>query len=210
MIIIFESPLDYAWKDEMPEPGSELSFILNATKFAAAKHRQQQRKDGKTPYINHPVEVAELLSRIARVTDPEVIAAALLHDTIEDTDTQPHEISTAFGDRVLSLVQECTDDKSLPKAERKRLQVENASHKSDEAKLIKIADKMSNIRDVADTPPTQWEWQRRWDYLEWAQKVVDGLKGVNYELDKAFEDTMKVCRQKVQAQKSESVSGKAP
>jgi guanosine-3',5'-bis(diphosphate) 3'-pyrophosphohydrolase len=188
----------------MPEPGSEVSFILNATRFAAAKHKQQKRKDGDTPYINHPIEVAELLSRVARVSDPEVIAAALLHDTIEDTGTQADEICTVFGARVLSLVQECTDDKSLPKAERKRLQVVNAPHKSDEAKLIKIADKMSNIRDVAHTPPTHWEWQRRWEYLEWAQSVFDGLKGVSYELDNAFEDLMKMCRQQVQAQKVDS------
>lgn len=188
----------------MPEQGSEVSFILNATKFAATKHRPQKRKDGETPYINHPIEVAELLTRVARVSDPEVIAAALLHDTIEDTGTKAEEIRTAFGDRVLSLVEECTDDKSLPKAERKRLQVVNAPHKSDEAKLIKIADKMSNIRDIAHTPPTEWPWQRCWDYLDWAQQVFDGLKGVNYELDKAFEELIEVSRQKLQERKQET------
>jgi (p)ppGpp synthase/HD superfamily hydrolase len=187
----------------MPEPGSEVSFILAASKFAAAKHKSQKRKDGATPYINHPLEVAEMLSRVAHVSDPDVIAAALLHDTIEDTGTQPDEIRTIFGDRVLSLVQECTDDKSLPKAERKRLQVVNAPHKSDEAKLIKIADKISNIRSVADAPPTDWDWQRCWDYLDWSQKVFDGLKGVNFELDQAFTTMMERCRQVVSALKPE-------
>jgi (p)ppGpp synthase/HD superfamily hydrolase len=198
------TPLDYTWIGEMPEPGSEVSFILAAAKFAATKHKSQLRKNGATPYINHPMEVAEMLSRVARVNDPEVIAAALLHDTIEDTATSADEIRTIFGDRVLSLVQECTDDKSLPKAERKRLQVANAPHKSDEAKLIKIADKISNMRDIAEDPPPDWSWQRRWDYLDWAQQVFDGLSGVSFELDQAFNTMMERCRKALSAQKPEA------
>jgi GTP diphosphokinase / guanosine-3',5'-bis(diphosphate) 3'-diphosphatase len=188
----------------MPEPGSEVSFILNAAKFAAAKHKLQTRKDSEgTPYINHPLEVAELISRVARVSDPEVIAAAILHDTIEDTQTSKDEVRTTFGERVLSLVMECTDDKSLPKAERKRLQVLNAPHKSDEAKLIKIADKISNIKDIANVPPPDWSWQRRWDYLDWAQAVFEGLRGVSFELDQAFDEEMKHCRSVLDSQRPE-------
>lgn len=185
----------------MPEPGNEVSFILNAAKFAASKHKKQTRKDQeKTPYINHPLEVAEILSRVGRVNDPEVLSAALLHDTIEDTETSPEEIRTIFGERVLSLVQECTDDKSLPKAERKRLQVVNAPHKSDEAKLIRIADKISNMRDIVESPPPDWTLERRVQYLEWCFQVFEGLRGVNYELDELFETVLKRCRERVSAQ----------
>lgn len=188
----------------MPEQGTEIALILNAAKFAAWKHKKQKRKDAEgTPYINHPLEVADMLTRVGRVNDPEVLAAALLHDTIEDTQTSPEEIRTAFGDRVLSLVQECTDDKSLPKEERKRLQVVNAPHKSDEAKLIKIADKISNLRDIVESPPPDWSWDRRSKYLDWAQQVFEGLRGINYELDEMFEKVMKQSREKLNAQKKE-------
>lgn len=188
----------------MPEPGCELSFILNAARFAAVKHKSQKRKDGGTPYINHPVEVAEILSRVARISDPEIIAAALLHDTIEDTHTTAEELATIFGDRVVSLVQECTDDKALSKPERKRLQVVNAPHKSDDAKLIKIADKISNMRDIAENPPPEWSWQRRWDYLSWAEQVFEGLRGVSFELDEAFLRMLERCRETLSAQKPEA------
>jgi guanosine-3',5'-bis(diphosphate) 3'-pyrophosphohydrolase len=186
----------------MPEQGHELALVMSASKFAAAKHKKQKRKDNETPYINHPLEVAELLTRIAKVSDPEVIVAALLHDTVEDTDTKPEEIRTAFGDRVLSMVMECTDDKSLPKPERKRLQVVNASHKSDEAKLIKIADKISNIRDIVECPPPDWIWERRWDYLKWAEDVFAGLRGVSYELDEFFIETVEKSRKSLEVQKA--------
>lgn len=185
----------------MPEQGEEIAFLMNAAKFAAAKHRNQKRKDEKTPYINHPLEVAEMLARVAHVTDPSVLAAALLHDTIEDTATSVDEIRTAFGDRVLSLVQECTDDKSLQKSERKRLQVINAPHKSDDAKLIKIADKISNIRDIVELPPANWSWERKSDYLDWAQQVFEGLRGVSYELDQLFESAMQNARKSLASQK---------
>lgn len=185
----------------MPEQGNELSLVLNAAKFAAAKHKLGKRKDNETPYINHPLEVAELLARVGRVSDPEVLAAALLHDTIEDTATLPEEISNAFGERVLSLVMECTDDKALPKAERKRLQVANASHKSDEAKLIKIADKISNMRDVVELPPADWSWERRYGYLEWSENVFAGLRGVNYELDQYFQTVIDQARAALNNQK---------
>lgn len=168
---------------------NDLQLLMRATAFAAQKHREQKRKDGSTPYINHPVAVADILARVAGVTDVEVLAAALLHDTIEDTETTEDELRTTFGDRVLSLVMECTDDKTLPKDERKRLQVVHAEHKTDSAKLIKIADKISNMHDIAERPPSYWPLERKVDYIKWADEVYQGLKGVNGELDSFFEKT---------------------
>src|SRR5262245_41683346 len=123
--------------------------ILKALKFSADKHRNQRRKDREaSPYINHPIDVAEMLVRVGNVEDADVVCAAILHDTIEDTSARPEEIDREFGANVLSMVMEVTDDKTLPKAVRKQLQVENAPHKSPGAKQIKIADKISNLRDI--------------------------------------------------------------
>jgi guanosine-3',5'-bis(diphosphate) 3'-pyrophosphohydrolase len=178
-----------------------LPLLVNALSFAAKKHRLQKRKDGVTPYINHPIEVVQILVTVASVEDYEVLAAAALHDTIEDTDTTPEELRAAFGERILSLVLECTDDKSLPKEERKRLQVEHAPHKSADAKLIKIADKISNMRDIAASPPTDWDEQRKAKYLEWSKHVFEGLKGGNAKLDQLFESVLEASRKALAAQK---------
>ncbi|MBY0551575.1 MAG: HD domain-containing protein [Candidatus Obscuribacterales bacterium] len=165
--------------------------VFAALKFAAFKHRTQTRKNvEKTPYINHPIEVAEILIRVAKVRDTETILAAVLHDTVEDTDTTKEELIEHFGSDVAGLVMECTDDKNLPKAERKRLQIDNASHKSPRARLIKIADKISNITDMANTPPPDWSLLRRVEYLDWAAAVVAGLRGENSELDKLFDSRL--------------------
>ncbi len=159
--------------------------------FAAEKHSDHRRKNSaKTPYINHPIAVAEHLSSVGEVTDEEVIIAALLHDTIEDTDTTAGEIEQAFGKRVLGLVLECSDDKSLEKMERKRLQVVNASGKSPEAKMIKIADTTHNLRTILSDPPADWSQSRKLDYFDWASQVFEGLKGGNAALDKAMEQTL--------------------
>jgi len=131
--------------------------MFEAIRFAANKHRNQRRRDSaKSPYINHPIEVVQLLWEVGGVRDMHVLSAAILHDTIEDTDTRPEEISDRFGEEVLSLVLEVTDDKSLPKAKRKRLQIETAPHKSYGAKLIKLADKSCNVRNLISIPPTDW------------------------------------------------------
>lgn len=157
-------------------------LLLEAASFAAERHRDQRRKDvGATPYINHPLEVARLLSK-AGVEDPEVLVAALLHDTIEDTETSLGDITERFGERVGQLVLEVTDDKSLPKAERKRLQVQNGPKKSDGAKMIKIADKIANLQDLSRSPP-DWTHERILAYRLWAYEVVLGCKGVNSKLD---------------------------
>ena len=156
----------------------ELALLFKALAFAAHKHRDQRRKDADaSPYINHPIALADVLVNEAGVTDAEVLCAALLHDTVEDTATTHEELVDAFGSRIARIVAEVTDDKRLPKAERKRLQVEHAPHISREAKLVKLADKLVNLRDVADRPPSGWDLARRQEYFDWAKRVIDGLRG---------------------------------
>jgi len=163
-------------------------LMLKAFRFAAEKHNDQRRKDTKSsPYINHPIEVAETLWSVGNVRDEELLVAAILHDTIEDTDTTKEEIKTEFGEEVLNLVLEVTDDKSLPKETRKQLQVEHAPHKSDRAKLLKIADKINNIRDIIKSPPEDWSLERRQEYLLWSEKVVAGLRGGSPELENQYD-----------------------
>jgi GTP diphosphokinase / guanosine-3',5'-bis(diphosphate) 3'-diphosphatase len=158
---------------------SELALLLKALDFAARKHRDQRRKDPEaSPYINHPIALAEVLVNEGGVTDIEVLCAALLHDTVEDTATTPGEIGAAFGERIARIVGEVTDDQDLPKAERKRLQIEHAPGLSREAKLVKLADKVCNLRDVAERPPASWDLARRREYFDWAKRVVDGLRGM--------------------------------
>jgi guanosine-3',5'-bis(diphosphate) 3'-pyrophosphohydrolase len=167
---------------------SELALLLKALSFAAHKHRDQRRKDAEaSPYINHPIALADVLVNEGGVTDAEVLAAALLHDTVEDTATTPEELERTFGPRVAGIVAEVTDDKALPKAERKRLQVEHAASISPEAKLVKLADKICNLRDVALHPPAQWSLERRREYFEWAKSVVDRLRGIHPRLEAAFD-----------------------
>ncbi|TAK85532.1 MAG: HD domain-containing protein [Betaproteobacteria bacterium] len=167
---------------------AELALLLKALAFAAHKHRDQRRKDAEaSPYINHPIALADLLVNEGGVTDVEVLCAALLHDTVEDTATTPEELADAFGARVAGIVAEVTDDKRLPKAERKRLQIEHAAGLSPEAKLVKLADKTCNLRDVATRPPAHWDRARRREYFEWAKKVVDGVRGAHPRLEAAFD-----------------------
>ena len=165
-----------------------LGLIFEALQFAAHKHRDQRRKDPEaSPYINHPIALAEVLAGEGGVADAEVLAAALLHDTIEDTATTADELRAEFGARIAGIVAEVTDDKSLPKEERKRLQIEHASAISHGAKLVKLADKICNLRDVADRPPAQWGLERRQEYFEWAKRVIDGLRGAHPGLEAAFD-----------------------
>lgn len=162
--------------------------LLEALRFSAEKHRNQRRKDRQaSPYINHPIEVAEVLSSIGGVSDMTTLVAALLHDTIEDTDTTPEELEQRFGHEVRRLVEEMTDDKRLPKAERKRLQIAHAGAASHRAKLIKLADKICNVRDVTHAPPADWSLGRRAEYLEWCENVVAGCRGANAALEQHFD-----------------------
>lgn len=166
----------------------QLSLIFKALEFAARKHRDQRRKDEPaTPYINHPIEVAELLINEANVSDSNVLAAAILHDTVEDTETTVEELTSLFGADIAAVVAEVTDNKSLSKAERKRLQIEHAAHCSDQAKLVKLADKTCNLRDMIASPPADWPRQRIREYFDWAGQVIDRLRGVNPVLEKIFD-----------------------
>jgi len=169
-------------------PDQGLALLFKALAFAAHKHRDQRRKDAEaSPYINHPIALAELLAGEGGVADTEVLAAALLHDTIEDTATSAEELRAEFGARIAAMVEEVTDDKALPKADRKRLQIEHAAALSPGAKLVKLADKICNLRDVADRPPAKWDLQRRQEYFEWAKRVIDGLRGIHPGLESAFD-----------------------
>lgn len=167
---------------------SELALLLKALAFAAHKHRDQRRKDpDASPYINHPIALADVLVNEGGVSDVEVLCAALLHDTVEDTATTPQELEEIFGPRIARIVAEVTDDQGLSKSERKRLQVEHATRLSPEAKLVKLADKICNLRDVAERPPASWDLARRREYFDWAKRVVDGLRGTHPRLEAAFD-----------------------
>ena len=186
----------------MPDPGDGTVGILKALKFAADKHSTQRRKGREaSPYINHLIEVAEILSRVGTITDPATLQAAILHDTIEDTTTTTDELESHFGTEVRRLLEEVTDDKSLPKLERKRLQIEHGPHLSIRAKQIKMADKISNIRDVTHSPPSHWPWQRRLEYLDWAEQVVASLRGCNSQLEEFFDETLREGRRIILGQK---------
>ncbi len=177
---------------------SELSKLLNAASFAAGKHRQQRRKDAdSSPYINHPLEVASLLADVGAVTDVELLIAALLHDTVEDTDATLQEIEQLFGKGVCGIVAEVTDDKSLPKDQRKQLQVKHAGSKSIRARQLKIADKTCNIRDLSENSPADWDWARKVEYLRWARQVVEECRGANLRLEEAFVDAAKQAEDRI-------------
>jgi guanosine-3',5'-bis(diphosphate) 3'-pyrophosphohydrolase len=171
---------------------SSTALIIRAASFAAHKHRNQRRKDADaSPYINHPLALANVLANEAGVTDPIVLAAALLHDTVEDTDTSLDELTNAFGAAITNTVAEVTDDKQLAKGERKRMQIEHAAHISTPAKLVKLADKISNVRDVAASPPADWSIERRREYFDWAKAVVDQMRGTHGKLETLFDEAYK-------------------
>ena len=172
----------------MPDT-TDIALVMEAAMFAADRHRGQRRKDAAaSPYINHPLALAEVLAREGGVTDTVVLVAALLHDTVEDTETLLDEIEARFGPEVAGIVAEVTDDKSLPSKERKRLQVVKAASKSEGAKLVKLADKICNLRDINSTPPADWSLERRLEYFRWAKEVVAGLRGASPALERVFDE----------------------
>ena len=176
---------------------NSINNLLAAASFAARKHRDQKRKGADAePYINHPLEVANLLANVGKVEDFDVLIAAVLHDTVEDTETSPEELTELFGEKVCGYVLEVTDDKSLPKDVRKERQVEHAPHLSGGAKLIKLGDKISNITDVADNPPADWPRERRLEYVAWGERVVAGLRGANPALEAHFDEIARRARAK--------------
>jgi len=175
----------------MDMPMTEVAQLLQAVRFSAHKHQNQRRKDeDASPYINHPIEVAEIIARVGKVSDLPTLMAAVLHDTVEDTGTTFSELEQAFGRDVRLLVEEVTDDRSLPKDVRKQRQIEHARGLSSAAKQIKIADKICNVHDVTHTPPPKWPLERRREYLQWAAKVVEGCRGSNANLERHFDEKL--------------------
>lgn len=163
--------------------------ILHAASFAAEKHSKQRRKDiDASPYINHPLALANVLANEGGVSDVDVLCAALLHDTIEDTQTTHPELVRVFGQRIADIVKEVTDDKGLDKDVRKRLQIEHAAKASPQAKLVKLADKICNLRDLLARPPADWSNERKRAYFEWAAAVIAGVRGTNARLEAVFDE----------------------
>lgn len=164
-----------------------LNLMVRASRYAAEMHKQQKRKGGHdVPYINHPLEVARILSEEAGVADPVILAAAILHDTIEDTDAEESDLREQFGADVARIVAEVTDNKKFCKDTRKAFQLMHAPHLSEGAKLVKLADKIANLRDIASPNGPGWTPQRSAEYFAWAKQVAAGLAGVNPRLDDAF------------------------
>lgn len=166
-----------------------LKLLIKALAFATDKHCHQRRKNvGQSPYINHPVSLANILCNEAHITDVNVLCGALLHDTVEDTKTTEEELVNEFGQDITDIVMAVTDDKTIEdKQTRKQLQIDHAPHISDSAKLVKLADKISNLRDVANDPPDGWSLERRREYFDWAKQVIDGLRGVHPGLELLFD-----------------------
>jgi guanosine-3',5'-bis(diphosphate) 3'-pyrophosphohydrolase len=172
--------------------GNNSTLLLNAASFAADRHRKQRRKgEDASPYINHPLDVANILAGIGGVTDTTILVAAVLHDTIEDTSATSEELEDTFGREVRLLVEEVSDDKSLDKAERKRRQIEHAAALSTAAKVIKFGDKICNVRDVRENPPSDWSLQRRCEYLDWSGLVMKECRGVNESLEDHFDEILR-------------------
>ena len=166
----------------------DMGLVLSAMEFAARKHKDQRRKDkDASPYINHPITLANVLWKEGGVDDPRVLAAALLHDTIEDTETTYDELRGRFGATVADMVVEVTDVKFLKKHARKRLQVARAARSTRGAKLVKLADKIANLRDLIANPPADWSLERRREYFDWAKSVIDQLRGTNAKLERRFD-----------------------
>lgn len=174
---------------------TDMGMLLDAVAFAAVKHQDQRRKGNRhLPYINHPVRVTEILWSVGGVRDMTTLLAALLHDTLEDTETTASEIESRFGADVLRVVQEVTDDKSLPKAVRKQRQIEHALHASPQAQLIKLADKIHNVSDLTNEPPADWPQSRVVAYVDWSELVVAGLRGVNASLETLYDEVVRKAR----------------
>ena len=163
-----------------------MNLVLKATQFAALKHCDQRRKDGKTPYIIHPISVAMILAEIGSIEDLEILSAALLHDTLEDTDTSAHELDKIFGSRVRIIVEELTDNDMLTFSQRKQMQIDNAPYLSKDATLVRIADKISNVSDVIENPPPEWNQKRCNKYVDWAEAVMNNCQKVNQDLENHF------------------------
>ncbi|MES9991585.1 MAG: HD domain-containing protein [Candidatus Thiodiazotropha sp.] len=166
----------------------ELKKLIKTLAFATQKHRHQRRKDIEaSPYINHPITLVDILVNEGEITDLETLIAALLHDTIEDTDATVEEIEAEFGGTIAGIVMEVTDDGTLPKLERKAMQIKHAPGLSHKARLVKLADKIANLRDINRSPPAGWSLERMQGYFDWAKEVIDGLRGTHDVLEAIFD-----------------------
>ncbi len=173
----------------MSELTTDLAPLVTALSFAAKKHRHQRRKDVEaSPYINHPIDLINVLVNEAGVTDLTVLIAAILHDTVEDTETSFEELETIFGKKIADIVQELTDDKRFRKEKRKQLQIDNAARASYEARLVKLADKICNLRDMDVSPPAGWDLDRRREYFDWCLAVIDQVRGTHGQLENLFDE----------------------
>ena len=182
----------------MSEPA--MLLVTRALDFAARAHVSQHRKGlAQEPYVNHLIEVVRLIAEATGGDDGVLLAAAALHDTLEDTATVYEDLSSAFGGEVARLVAEVTDDKSLPKEVRKRLQIETVAKKSARARLLKIADKTSNLRALVTTPPAGWSRERLLDYVAWADAVVSQCRGLNAALDDGFIAARDAARREIES-----------
>uniref|UniRef100_A0A914Y325 Guanosine-3',5'-bis(diphosphate) 3'-pyrophosphohydrolase MESH1 n=1 Tax=Panagrolaimus superbus TaxID=310955 RepID=A0A914Y325_9BILA len=167
-----------------------IELIIKATDFSARRHRFQKRKDNRTPYVNHPIGVAHILTNEAHIYDPIVLASALLHDTVEDTKTTLEELKIMFGQEVCDIVAECTDDKSKAYNIRKQLQIDHAASHSFKAKLVKLADKLYNLRDLERQPPHGWDRKRCRDYAKWSKEVISQMRGTNQILENGLDEVI--------------------
>ncbi len=167
---------------------ADLILLARAADYAARQHVSQRRKGERSePYVNHLTEVTDLLASATDGRDAVLLAAGMLHDTLEDTDATYEDLEQRFGPEVAALVAEVTDDKSLPKEERKRLQIAKTPAKSVRARMLKLADKTSNLRALVSTPPAGWTEVRLADYVVWAAEVVKSCRGLNATLEAAFD-----------------------
>jgi guanosine-3',5'-bis(diphosphate) 3'-pyrophosphohydrolase len=179
----------------LTEPPDPAVALLKAMHFAADMHKTTIRKGAaKEPYVNHVIEVAELLARVGGVTDLATLQAALLHDVVEDTSVTFADIEQGFGQEVRRIVEEITDDKRLPKEMRKQLQVDKAARLSKAAKMIRIADKASNVKAIMLSPPAEWSAERRSEYVAWSERVIEGCRGVNQRLEEYYDNAVRECR----------------
>ncbi len=178
----------------------DICLLMKALRFSAERHKDQRRKDKQaSPYINHPIQVAEILWRIGQIDDMVMLIAALLHDTLEDTETTAAELEAQFGRDITRVVEEVSDAPHLSSAERKRLQVEHAPHISRAAQQVKLADKICNIYDIShQAPPRGWSLERKQAYLDWSQQVVDGLRGCNPKLEAYYDELLERGRRMLQ------------
>ncbi|MFZ9848658.1 MAG: HD domain-containing protein [Flavobacteriales bacterium] len=177
---------------------ANLQLLFKALNYSAEQHKAQRRKGMESvPYINHPIKVTNIITQFIPDASDDLICAAILHDVVEDTDATIDDIKNKFGDAIASIVQEVTDDKSISKAESRRKQIENAPKLSYNAKIIRVCDKISNVRDICGENIPDWDYKTKIEYLNWAEQVVYALDKFHEELQFAFKDEVRWGRLKI-------------